>query len=112
LKGDEETGAKIVIESLPTILKTVVENSGHSSIIVAMNLERKSNFKKADYGFNAKTGKYCSLVEEGILDSAKVLRVALENSISTASMILLADCLIIEDAEDKKGGDANNLFTK
>lgn len=112
LKGDEETGAKIVIESLPTILKTVVENSGHSSVIVAMNLERKSNFKKADYGFNAKTGKYCSLVEEGILDSAKVLRVALENSISTASMILLADCLIIEDTEDKKGGDTNNLFTK
>ena len=61
--------------------------------------------KKDNYGYNAKTKTYCDLQESGVLDSAKVLRVALENSVSTASMILLIDCVIYEEPkedEDKK----------
>ena len=47
------------------------------------------------------TRKYCNLIEDGILDSAKVIRVALDNAISTASMILLVDCTILDEEEEK-----------
>lgn len=99
LKGDEVEGAKIVFSSLPIILKTVVENSGASSDIILNTIEKS---KKENWGYNAKTGKYCNLLEDGILDSAKALRVALENAISTASMILLIDCLVLDDEEETK----------
>ena len=98
LNGDEVEGAKIVFSSLPVILKTVVDNSGASSDLVLNTIEKT---KKENWGYNAKTGEYCDLLKDGILDSAKVLRVALENAISTASMILLVDCLILEDEENK-----------
>ena len=79
--------------------KTVVENSGASSDIILNTIEKS---KKENWGYNAKTGKYCNLLEDGILDSAKALRVALENAISTASMILLIDCLVLDDEEETK----------
>ena len=58
---------------------------------------------KPGTGFNAKTGKFGDLLADGVLDSAKALRSALENSISTASMILLIDCTVTDEVkEDKK----------
>jgi len=99
LSGDEVEGAKIVFSSLPVILKTVVENSGVSADVV---LEEVIKSKKENWGFDAKNKKYVNLAEAGILDSTKVLRVALENSISTASTILLIDNVIVpEPAENK-----------
>lgn len=98
LTPNEKEGAEIVFSSLPVILKTIVENSGVSGDIVIENIKKSS---KEYYGYNAKTGKYCNLIEDGILDSAKVIRVALNNAISTASMILLVDCTILEDEEEK-----------
>jgi chaperonin GroEL len=102
LVGDEKDGAEIVFSSLPIIMKTIAENSGTSGDIVLADLKKS---KKDNYGYNAKTKTYCDLQESGVLDSAKVLRVALENSVSTASMILLIDCVIYEEPkedEDKK----------
>lgn len=96
---DEIEGAKIVFSSLPIILKIIAENSGISSYEV-MDTMKKS--KKSYFGYNAKTKKFGNLLDEGILDSSKALRVSLENSISTASMILLTDCIIIDDEEDNK----------
>lgn len=98
LTGDELEGAKIVISSLPVIMRTVVENAGASGDLVLSEIQKS---KKENYGFNAKTKKFGNLLDEGIMDSAKVLRVALENSISTASMVLLIDCTIVEEPEDK-----------
>lgn len=94
LTGDEAEGARIVFSSLPCILKTIAENSGASGDVVLEALKKKTS---KPWGYNAKTKKYGYLLEEGILDSAKCLRVALENSISAAAMILLIDCTIIED---------------
>ncbi len=100
LEGDEVDGAKIVFSSLPVILRTVVENAGVAADVV-LNQVMKS--KKENYGFDAKGKKYVNLEEAGILDSVKVLRVALENAISTASTILLIDDVIVpEPDEDKK----------
>ena len=101
LVGDEKDGAEIVFSSLPIIMKTIAENSGVSGDIVLSDLKKS---KKENFGYNAKTKTYCNLQDTGVLDSAKVLRVALENSVSTASMILLIDCVIYEESndEDKK----------
>lgn len=95
LAGDETAGAEIVFDSLPSVLKTIAENSGVSGDVV---LEKVlSSGKKEPWGYNAKAKTYGYLLTEGILDSAKVLRVALENSVSAASMVLLIDCTITEE---------------
>jgi chaperonin GroEL len=99
LVGDEKEGAEIVFSSLPIIMKTIAENSGISGDVVLSELKKT---KKENFGYNAKTKTFCNLRETGVLDSAKVLRVALENSVSTASMILLTDCVIYPEAEEKK----------
>jgi len=101
LKGDEVEGAKIVFSSLPVILKTVAENSGVPGDVVYEAIKKS---KKDGWGFDAKTKKYVDLPSSGILDSAKVLRVALENAISTASTILLIDKVILPEPEDKASG--------
>ena len=99
LTDDEKNGANIIMESLPVILKTIISNSGKSEPSVVVKDIEKS--RKKYYGYNAKTCKYCNLIEDGVLDSAKVIRIALENAISTASMILLIDCTILEDTENE-----------
>lgn len=94
LKGDEVEGANIVFSSLPVILKTIGDNSGISGDL----LISKASSWKAGIGYNAKTRKLgVDLVQDGVLDSAKALRVALENSISAASMMLLIDDVIIDE---------------
>lgn len=96
LSGDEKEGAEIVFKSLPIVLKTIAENSGENGDVIL----NQTSKKKDGVGYNAKTKKFGNLLDEGVLDSAKVARVALKNSISTASMILLIDCTIVEERED------------
>lgn len=98
LTGDEKEGASIVFESLPVIMKTIAENSGVSGDVV---LDRLRKNTPKPWGYNAKTKKYGYLLEEGVLDSAKVLRISLENSVSAASMILLIDCTIIDEPAEE-----------
>lgn len=97
LSGDEVEGAKIVFSSLPVIMWTIADNSGASADVI---LSTQAAQKKENVGYNAKTKKFENLIDSGILDSAKCIRVALENAISTAAMILLIDCTIID--EEKK----------
>lgn len=101
LQGDEIEGVDIVIKSLPIVMKTVIDNSGESSEVI-MN---KIRGLKPGKGFNAKTKKIENLVDSGVLDSSKVLRVSLENSISAASMILLIDCTIVEEEDNSPTAD-------
>lgn len=98
LVGDEKEGAEIVVKSLPVIMKTIIDNCGESSAVIMDRLRDAAD----GIGFNAKTKQIEDLFKAGVLDSAKVVRVSLENSISTASMILLTDCTIIEDNEECK----------
>lgn len=97
LSGNEKDGAEIIIASLPVVMKTVAENAGVSGDVV---LEAVRNFKKSNYGYNAKTKKFEDLLEAGVLDSSKAVRVALENAISTAAMVLLIDGSIYEDESE------------
>jgi len=99
LKGDnddEQTGINIITRAVEEPLRQIVENAGlEGSVIV----EKVRNGKK-DFGFNAKTEKYESLYKSGVIDPAKVVRVALENAASVAGMLLTTECVISDIKEE------------
>ena len=90
LEGDEKTGANIILKALEAPLYTIAVNAGlEGSVIV--NKVRES---KAGVGFNALTEKYVDMVEDGILDPAKVTRSALQNATSVASTLLTTESVV------------------
>ena len=99
LKGDnddEQTGINIITRASEEPLRQIVENAGlEGSVIVA-----KVREGKGDFGFNAKTEVYENLYKAGVIDPAKVVRVALENAASVAGMLLTTECVIAEIKED------------
>jgi chaperonin GroEL len=99
LKGDnddEQTGINIITRAAEEPLRQIVENAGlEGSVIVA-----KVRDGKGDLGFNAKTEVYENLYKAGVIDPAKVVRVALENAASVAGMLLTTECVIAEIKED------------
>jgi chaperonin GroEL len=99
LKGDnddEQTGINIITRAVQEPLRQIVENAGmEGSVIVAKILDGK-----ADFGFNAKTDKFEGLYKAGVIDPAKVVRVALENAASVAGMLLTTECVISDIAEE------------
>lgn len=96
---DQYIGYKIVLESLPVVAKTIASNSGASGDVV---IEKILSKKDLAYGYNAKTGKFENLLESGVLDSAKALRVSLENATSAAGMCLLTSYVLTEEVTDGK----------
>lgn len=98
LKGDEKIGAIILADSLPVITETIAENSGLDGHEVATNLART---RKLSAGYDAKNNVYGDLIELGVLDSAKGLRVALENAVSGANMCLLTEKVVVPEPEKK-----------
>ena len=99
LKGDnddEQTGINIITRALEEPLRQIVENAGlEGSVIVA-----KVREGKGDFGFNAKTEVFENLYKAGVIDPAKVVRIALENAASVAGMLLTTECVIAEIKED------------
>ena len=96
LEGDEKTGANIILKALEAPLYTIVANAGlEGSVIV--NKVRES---KKGVGFNALTEKYVDMVEDGILDPAKVTRSALQNATSVASTLLTTESVVANIKED------------
>ena len=106
LSDNEKKGANIVFSSLPSVLETIVENAGDSKDLVVNTVKQFFGSKNKDgWGYDAKTRKYVDLLEAGILDSTKALRVSVENAVSTSSMVLLIDCTLIEEPDEKEGND-------
>ncbi len=97
LKGDEETGARIIAKTLSAPLRQIAENAGYEGAIVFKELEGKD----ANFGFNALDGKYEDLVKAGIIDPTKVVRTALMNAASVASILLTTQAIVAEVKEDK-----------
>ncbi|MBS1589035.1 MAG: chaperonin GroEL [Bacteroidetes bacterium] len=100
LKGDhadENTGIAIVRRALEAPLRTIVENAGIEGSIVVQKVREG----KADFGFNARTEQYENLLKAGVIDPAKVSRVALENAASIASMLLTTECVVADKPEPK-----------
>ncbi len=94
---DEKTGIQIVRRALESPLRTIVENSGAEGSVVVSKVEEGD----ANYGYNAKDGKYVDMLEAGIIDPKKVARVALENAASVAGMIVTTECALADIKEDK-----------
>lgn len=93
---DENTGIQIVKRAIEEPLRQIVANVGLEGAIIVQNVKDG----KGDYGYNARTGKYENFFESGVIDPAKVTRVALENAASIAGMFLTTECVIAEKKEE------------
>jgi len=92
---DEKTGVSIIERAVEEPLRQIVENAGiEGSVVVA-----KIKDGKADFGFNAKSEKYENLYKSGVIDPAKVVRIALEHAASVAGMLLTTECVIADIPE-------------
>jgi chaperonin GroEL len=98
LEGDEAVGAGIVRRAIEVPLRQIAENSGIDGAIV---VERVRGAKKESEGFNAATAQYEDLVASGIIDPTKVVRIALQNAASVATLLLTTDALVSEVKEEK-----------
>ncbi len=99
LKGDnddETTGIDIVKRAVEEPLRQIVANAGKEGAVVVQKVREGSG----DYGYNAHADKYENLYETGVIDPAKVARVALENASSIAGMFLTTECVITDIKED------------
>ena len=98
LKGDnadEQTGINIICRAIEEPLRQIAFNGGQEGAVVVQKVREG----KGDYGFNARTDVYEDLREAGVIDPAKVARVALENAASIAGMFLTTECLIVDKPE-------------
>ena len=97
-EGDERTGVQILKRALEAPTRQIAENSAvDGGVVVARMLEGQGN-----YGFDASRNEYVDLVEAGIIDPTKVLRIALENAVSVASVLLLTEATMTEIPETNK----------
>ncbi len=99
LKGDnddETTGILIVKRAIEEPLRQIVANAGVEGAVVVQKVKEGT----ADFGYNARTDSYENLLAAGVIDPAKVTRVALENAASIAGMFLTTECVIAEKKEE------------
>ena len=102
--GDERTGLSILRRALEAPTRQIAENSTVDGGVV---VDRMRN-GKGNYGFDASRCEYLDLVEAGIIDPTKVVRIGLENAVSVASVLLLAEAILTEVPEAKKKGTAGS----
>src|SRR4029453_10773303 len=98
--GDEAVGVRIIRRALEEPVRQIAGNAGHEGAVVVA----KVRDMKADEGFNALNEKYENLVEAGVIHPTKVVRSALQNAASIASLLLTTEATICEIAEDKSEG--------
>lgn len=104
-EGDESFGLQIVKKALTYPTRQIAQNAGFDgSVVVSEILEKEGNF-----GFNANTGEYVDMVQAGIIDPAKVARVALQNAASVAGLLLTTETLIT-DLKEKKDQVAGSVI--
>ena len=99
LKGendDENTGIAIIRRAIEEPLRQIVANAGVEGAVIVQNVKDG----EGDYGYNARTGEYQHFFKTGVIDPAKVTRVALENAASIAGMFLTTECVIADKKED------------
>ena len=99
LKGDNEdetTGIEIIRRAIEEPLRQIVANAGLEGAVIV----QKVKDGEGDFGYNARTDQYENLLKSGVIDPAKVTRVALENAASIAGMFLTTECVIAEKKED------------
>ncbi|MBB64190.1 MAG: chaperonin GroEL [Waddliaceae bacterium] len=98
-EGDVRTGIKIIERSLSAPLRQIAENAGHEGAIISQNVLKEAS---RNYGFNAQSGEYTDMIQAGILDPTKVVRCAIENAVSIASMLITTEATIVDIPEEKE----------
>ncbi len=98
LEGDEQTGADILAKALNMPCYYIAANAGATPNLVV----NKVSEGKGGFGYNANTDKYEDLVEAGVIDPVKVTRIALQNAVSIAGLLLTTDCLVTEKPKEKE----------
>jgi chaperonin GroEL len=99
LEGDQAVGAQLIRRAIEEPMRWIATNAGQEGSIVVQKVKEQKN---ADDGFNAATDTYEDLVKAGVIDPAKVVRSALQNASSIASLLLTTEALVSEIPEDKK----------
>lgn len=98
--ADQNTGIKIVLKALEQPFRGIVENAGEDSSEILSQVRSG----EANHGYNAQTEEFGDLVEMGIIDPAKVVRVALQNAASVAGLMITTEAMIAPVPEEKKAG--------
>ena len=101
-EGDERTGVQILKRALEAPARQIAENSAVDGGVVVDRMQSG----QGNYGFDAARKEYVDLIEAGIVDPAKVVRIALENAVSVASLLLLTEATMTEIPEPAKGSRA------
>ena len=96
---DQQVGVDIIKNSIKMPCKTIASNAGHEGAVVVQNLLANSKYS---FGFNAQTGEYVDMVEAGIIDPTKVIRTALADAASVASLMTTTECVIAELPKEDK----------
>jgi chaperonin GroEL len=99
LESDEAIGVSIVKRALEEPTRQIAQNSGHEGAVVVRSV---LDSKDTNFGFNAESGEFSDMVKMGVIDPAKVTRLALQNAASIASLMLTTEALIAEIKEDEK----------
>jgi chaperonin GroEL len=107
-EGDEAVGVGIIRRALEEPLRQIAANAGHEGAVVVARVREL----KADEGFNAQTDVYENLVEAGIIDPTKVVRCALQNAASIASLLLSTEAVVCEFPSEKADGRSSGMTTE
>jgi chaperonin GroEL len=112
LAHDEEIGYNIVVRACKSPIQQIAENAGEDGAVV---MNKVLENKDTNYGYDARTDRYCDMVKEGIIDPTKVVRSALQNAASVATLLLTSDALVAElPKEEKKaaggGGGYDDMY--
>ncbi len=97
--GDEAVGVNIIRRALEEPLRQIAHNAGHEGAVVVAKVREA---KQVEEGFNAFSDTYENLVDAGVIDPTKVVRSALQNAASIASLLLTTEALVSEIPEDKE----------
>jgi len=100
LPGDEQVGVKIILRAIEEPMRWIAMNAGHEGSIVVQRVKEMTG----DEGFNAQTERYENLVQAGVIDPTKVVRSALQNAASIASLLLTTEAVISQMPENEKVG--------
>ncbi len=99
LEGDQQIGVTILRRALEEPVRQIAVNAGHEASIVVQKILESEN---TNFGFDAQEEEFCDLVKAGIIDPTKVARIALENAVSVAGLLLTTECVVAEEEEKEK----------
>jgi chaperonin GroEL len=100
LEGDRQTGVEIVLKALEEPIRQIAENAGKEGSVVAERVKQE----KGAFGFDADKEEYTDMIEAGIVDPTKVVRFALQNAASVASLLITTEAVVAEKPKKEQGG--------